>query len=320
MGLETAAGRRQDIPLAINLALVVGHAALLTFVYFGVPLLVQTVSPIWGWLVVPAVLMTPNLWAVMHEAFHGILHPDRGINDGIGRVLSILFAAPYRVLRFGHLMHHALSRTSYDRPEVYRPERDGRLRFTIVYYTRLLIGLYGAEFLSSLFALLPRSMVRRLVRATFCADEREAANLPDRAERALAQGRNLVELRIDGLAILVLLAASAWAYGAYWPILAASVVGRGLFISLLDNAPHYGTRLDDRGYALNMSVPHWCQPLLLHFNLHRVHHRNPTKPWRALPRLADSSDPKCEISYVRAAMRQLKGPIPLNMLEIRPFR
>ena len=68
-------------------------------------------------------------------------------------------------------------------------------------------------------------------------------------------------------------------------MLASALLVRGFLVSFLDNAYHYGTRTDDRRYALHLATPVWLQRYLLNFNFHYMHHRHPTMPWNRLDAL-----------------------------------
>ena len=48
-------------------------------------------------------LVMNSAYAMLHEAQHGILHPDRRINEITGAVLTLFFAAPFHLIRQGHL-------------------------------------------------------------------------------------------------------------------------------------------------------------------------------------------------------------------------
>lgn len=192
--------------LNIAFALMVGGAAM--FLLFGAPL-----SPGHGrdgnsWLLLPCVLAIVPHWALIHEAIHGHFHAQRSVNDVAGRVLGILFLAPYDGLRFGHLSHHALNARPTERPEIYDPQQRSRLRAITVFYLRLLGGLYLAELLSGPLSLLPRRIVRPLVRRIFYAGTPDAAHMADRAEQMLLAPRILRRMRFDALVILLLISAA----------------------------------------------------------------------------------------------------------------
>jgi len=99
-------------------------------------------------------------------------------------------------------------------------------------------------------------------------------------------------------------------YGEYAWMLALSLVGRGLLISLVDNVFHYGTPLDQTRYARNLMLPDWASHLILHFNLHGVHHQRPGLAWWQLPDYQRKSGIGFQGKWLPALLAQLKGPIP----------
>jgi len=82
--------------------------------------------------------------------------------------------ASFDALRFGHLSHHALNANPSDRPELFDPELMTRPRAALVFYPRLLFGIYTAEILSGLVSLLPRRWFRPIVRAVFYEGQPDA--------------------------------------------------------------------------------------------------------------------------------------------------
>lgn len=128
-------------PDRLNLLLAFGLAAANLWLYFGAPLAARA-HHVWLWTAAPAVLATQTLWAMLHEAFHGGLVRDTRVNEGLGRFLAILFGAPFRLLRFGHLVHHAVNGRRGDHWEIYDPNRKRAAFAKFAYYVRLLCGLY----------------------------------------------------------------------------------------------------------------------------------------------------------------------------------
>jgi fatty acid desaturase len=124
----------------------------------------------------------------------------------------------------------------------------------------------------------------------------------------------LREIRFDGMLTLALFSFSFYCYGERWPLLLAVLAARGFLISFLDNVYHYETPVGDVFYARNL----WLNPplarLLLHFNLHGIHHLNPSIPWIELPRAFRSQTGQFAGDYFKAALRQLHGPIALQDL------
>lgn len=291
-------------PHPANPWLAAGFTLLHLFALFVLPLWLLPLSPVWGVLLLVPVLLTTSWWALQHEAMHGLLTTDKTWNRRLGRLQAVLFGAPFDLLRWGHLLHHGFSRTVRERSEVYALGRERRAVFALAYYFRLLGGLYVMEVIGAWLFLLPRAWVRQL--ATWIGSERNLA-LP-LAERVLKPD-TLAATRLDTLAILSLYGLAFLAYGAMAWMLALAIFGRALLISLVDNSFHYATALDNPRHARNLALPAWAARMILHFNLHGVHHAQPSLPWQALPAQHRISGGRYDGAFFAALWAQFRGPI-----------
>ena len=287
-----------------NMRLLILHTALQLCALFILPLLLLPVSAAWGWLLLPIVALTNPWWSFMHEAIHGVMFADKALNRLAGRSHAILYGAPFDLLRWGHLLHHAYSRTPRERSEVYVAGRDSRWRVMLAYYFRLCGGLYLYEVIGGLLSLLPTSAIRRLS-AHFAGPENLVGELVERVLAAAVRR----DFRIDAIAIVALYALAFAAYGQAGWMLLLYLYGRGLLISLVDNAFHYGTPLDDVRFARNLSLPGPLSRLLLHFNLHGAHHARARVPWSDLPESHRQSGQGYQDEWFTAIFRQFRGPI-----------
>jgi fatty acid desaturase len=295
------------IPIRLNLAIAGGLIAANLLQLLAAPLLLAQ-SPLWGWLLVVPVALTPALWAMVHEAVHGGLHPDRMWNDRIGRVLAGLFGAPFQILRLGHLMHHRHNRSELNRIEVARgaptlADRAG-------YYGRLFGGLYVGELLASVLAILPDLFYRPLIRLAFGDEAPDGRTMWDGARRQLLEEPGRSRMRLDGLLITLAFGGAFWLYGQHWWMLALALAGRGFLVSFFDNVYHYANPLDEVMAGYDLRLPRAAQALFLNFNFHATHHRKPNAPWTALPTVFDELGHRFEDDFAAAAIRQLEGPIP----------
>jgi len=266
-------------------------------------------------LLVLSALCSTTLWALIHEAIHGLISASTKRNRFWGRALAIVHGCPLRMLRHGHLHHHRNSRGPADRSEVYDPQHQARWSAALAHYVRIAGGLYVAELLFNLVIFLPRQRLEQMLQGAHPGAE-NAADL-QRARRELFDGNRLRELRMDALSVLVLYATAVCLWGSLWWCLLVLLAWRALAISMVDNAFHYATPLDDKLYALNLRLPVWVGRGILHFNLHRAHHRDVRAPWSALPLIAEleADDP----DFATAVLRQWRGPIALPELQnLRP--
>jgi len=297
----------RHIPGRQNIVLALIFIAAGAWQFVLLPLLLLPYNSMWGLTLVPLALLTNTWWALIHEAVHGSLHPDRRINAWLGRLLAIVFGAPFALLRWGHLLHHAYSRTPRERSEVFDPARIRHRQFAYAYYLRLCGGLYWAEILGTPLLLLPERWLRR-AGGRLARDDNVVALLLQK----LTAPKTLREARLDAGVIMVLLISSVWCYGVYAWMLAAALVIRGFLVSVTDNVYHYGTPLAGVHEANNLKVPRPMQALLLNFNLHGVHHRAPHLSWRALDAEFSRSGGDFADDFMPALLRQFRGPLPLS--------
>lgn len=303
--------RGAAIPTRTNLVIAATVAGGAVFVLWALPSLLGAGQGSAMWLLVPFALAAIPHWALVHEAVHRHLHPRPAINDRLGRALAILFLAPFDVLRFGHLSHHALNARPSERPEIYDPSKRSKVRAAILFYVRLLGGLNLLEIASGPLSLLPLRALRPMVRAMFY-EGTPKAHMADRAEQVLLAPATLRRVRCDAAAIVMLLGTSAVAYGAAWPILLTALLGRAFIVSIMDNAPHYGGPLAEPDQGYDMRLPQGLGRLVLHTNLHGTHHRHPNLPWTALPSAFDADGHEHAGSYLLLPWRQLAGPMPID--------
>ncbi|RTL52273.1 MAG: fatty acid desaturase [Rhodocyclaceae bacterium] len=283
-------------------------AATFLVVQFGqllvLPLWLLPTNAAWGWLLLPSVLLTNSWWAFIHDGVHGTLFPGKAFNRLAGRVNAVLYGAPFDLLRRGHLLHHAFSRTTRERSEVYVPGRDNHLLFSLDYYFRLCGGIYYSEVAGGLAFLLPwpaiRALMRRLSKDT---------NLVEPIAMRILKPTTLPAVRTDVVLILACYGLAFALYGAHAWMLAAALAGRALLISLVDNLFHYGTTLDNTHYARNLALPGWASRLILHFNLHGLHHLHPDLPWWQLPRVHADGQMGYQGRWLPAMLDQFHGTI-----------
>jgi fatty acid desaturase len=294
-----------------------GLNALLCLAFSGVgiwtlwllPVFVLPRHPAAAWSLVLVVLLTTTWWSLIHEAIHGLLFPERPLNNAAGRLLCILFGLPFQPVAFGHLFHHRRNRSELDRSEIYERGRPW-LPAALSYYFRLLGGLFLGEFALSLLAWLPR---RRLTAWT--GSRFSKAGLATEAkllQTTVLTPATLRSIRLDSACILIALGSSFWLYGSDGWMLLSVLLGRSLLISLMDNAYHYATPLTELRYALNLRLPRFLSALILNFNLHRVHHQHPATPWNHLSALFDGAQDRYDGGYLQLTLRQLSGLIPLD--------
>ena len=297
-------------PVRLNIA--ISGLLILINVYqlLILPLALVPHSPWWLLTLVPLAPLNLTLWYAIHESFHGGLLATRNGNERLGRALAVLFAAPYHVARFGHLMHHRFNRSVLDQPEVYDPKFIGPFRANAVYYFRLFGGLYLGELATFFVFLLPMRRVGPFIHWLLDRDEDEAKKIDQAAQKTLAKPATIKAIRFDLAVTVLLYMVSMILYGPYWFMPLVLIAMRAVTVSFVDNLPHYGTPLDQPGFAYNLSLPRSIELGILNFNRHHTHHNQPTRPWTQLPQAQQEQGVTDDMPYLRAALMQLKGPIP----------
>lgn len=293
----------------LNVVLLLSFTALSLLQLIVLPSWLLPLDLAWGWLLLLPVLSSNVWWALIHEAIHGVLFESRSANRLAGRAQAILFGAAFDLLRWGHLLHHALSRTRRERSEVYVAGEDNRPWFMLNYYFRLTGGLYWFEVLGALIFLLPRPVIRWAARR-LASGHNVVESLTDR----LLEPATLRAVRADGWMILALYGLAFSLYGEQAWMLALALMGRAFLISVVDNAFHYGTPLEDTRYARNLALPSWAARLILNFNLHGAHHARPGLTWGQLPAYHRQSGAGFQGNWIGALLAQFRGPIPEHRL------
>jgi len=283
------------IPARLNLALAALHVALSGYLFLALPLLLLPRSRWWLATLALAALAVNPLWALTHEAIHGVLHPSPRVNALVGRVLAVTgYGASFKAATTAHLLHHKHNEpTGY-----YDPRATPRWRAQLAHYAALLVDPYAAALATSALALLPA----RLLRAWFSQS---------RTAQALCSPRNLGEVRLDGALVLALTAASGLCYGRDAWAVAVIYAARCAAVSLLDSVYHHGAAPGDNLQGYHLRLPPLAQALLLNFNLHGVHHRHPRLPWVALPAAFAAQGGRHDAPFVRAVLAQFAPARPL---------
>jgi fatty acid desaturase len=310
--MKLAAGRsRRALPVRLNLGLAAALLAVNALQFFVVPTLLLPRSRWWALVLVAIVPTGHTLLSLTHEAVHGIFHPSARVNRGAGRVLAIAFGASFDVYRTVHLMHHKYNRTPIERVELYGYRGRRGLFARIAFYYDLLGGNYYSQLLGlAVLPLIPGRLLRpRIARL-------DPNGYTAQALRTMAAPRTLRAIREDTLALALLLGGAFWLYGRWWPLLAAALAARALLTSLFNYLYHYGSPLDDVLHGYNLELPMPLSKLLLHFNFHGVHHRNPSLPWTELPRAFRRSEQAYDEGFATAALRQLRGPLEAAVLPL----
>jgi fatty acid desaturase len=267
-------------------------------------------SPWWALLLVALLPAGQTMYGLTHEAVHRVLHPSPVVNRRLGRALAVAFGASFDVFRTVHLLHHKHNRTERERVEVlgWRGREGWKAR--VVYYVELVGGGYFAQILGVLaLPFLPKSFwERRLARPD------ETNSYVTAALRAMSAPATLAGIRQDAIAFVLVWGPAFALYGRRWPLLLGAMAARAFLQSVLNYVYHYGSPLGGVVHGYDLGIPGGLSKVILHFNYHGVHHRNPALPWNALPVVFRREQRAFDASLARAAARQFRGPVPESAL------
>lgn len=302
----------------LNLALGLAYAAASLTVLLLLPLLfrLQWLDVGLGWLclALPVALLSNGFWALQHEAIHNLFAVDQVRNRRAGRLMAILFGSSFRVLRFGHLMHHRFNRHPLDCPDVYDPHTTSALKARSRFYAEVFGGLYLLEVFLPLLYWLPQPVIHRLLDRIYGGEDFRLKQLRQLARQSLGSSRAIAEIRQDGAAALILYAGAFILWGKWWAALLGFILIRATLISFLDNIYHFRTPVDRPDFAYNLALSRPLRALILNMNFHRVHHHHMHLPWWMLPRQFRAAQETFDRGYFNAALAQLRGPAPTDML------
>jgi len=235
-------------------------------------------------------------YAMMHEAEHNILHPNRAINNATGVTLGLFFPAPFHLLRQGHLGHHLRNRSDDEAFDFYFEGENLVWKYLQLY--GILTGLFWVSIVLSNFLAL---LIPNLLKPRFASFDRPTAAL---LASLNPKFQNLV--RGEALAVVLLHGFLMW----FWKIppihYLVVIAGFGFIWSALQYVHHFGTVRDVQKGALNLKTFAWLDLLWLNHNWHLNHHLRPTVPWIYLPFLEQEQTPRGHL--FQAYLRMWRGP------------
>ncbi|MDB6064195.1 MAG: Fatty acid desaturase [Pedosphaera sp.] len=268
-----------NIPAGLNLGIILGQLAAISLCCFAA----AHVHGGWslaGLSLAFGVLMN-SVYAIIHEAEHAILFPNRKWNDFAGAFMALFFPAPFHLVRQGHLGHHFRNRSDDEAFDLYF-EGDHRIWRYLVLYGILTGGYWIVVVLGNIvFLFFP-----------FAADKKYL-NF-DRPSVAFIESLNPSYRRVIQLECLgVITLHSLLVYYFHIPLFNYAVMyfGFGFTWSAMQYVHHYGTERHVTKGARNLRLWEPIDRVWLNHNWHRVHHEHPTVPWVHLPALGHREEP-----------------------------
>lgn len=242
------------------------------------------------------------MYALLHEAVHGVLHSHRRVNDWGGRWAAAFFPTSYRLQRAFHLTHHRFNRTESEQWDYLRPG-DNRFLKLAQWYS-ILTGLYWVfvPLASLLYLFWPGVLRVSLLRESDLAQQTASDNY-----LGALDGLDQRQARQDVLFAIAFQATLFLALGLTlkgWLICYAAFAFNW---SSLQYADHAFSPLDVKNGAWNLRTHPLLRRVLLNYPLHRAHHQHPQASWRDLPHLVDAEE-EPQPGYLENWLRMWKGP------------
>jgi fatty acid desaturase len=247
-----------------------------------------------------------TMFSLMHEAVHGLFHPNPSVNDIAGRIAAASFPTAFSLQRAFHLAHHRNNRSDCERFDYYGPHENRVLKF--VQWYCILTGLYWIA--SPLFCVVyaaTASLIRwpkllapnnRFGRQTsaesFLESLRTVTPMTARLDTAISICAQTTIIYLFDLDLAGWLLCYAW-FALNW--------------SSLQYTDHAFSPLDRQEGAWNLRVNPLVRLIFLNYHHHLAHHREPTVPWIALPRLVRAGD--ASPTFWSIYWRMWAGPRPL---------
>jgi len=247
-----------------------------------------------------------TIFSLMHEAVHGVFHPNEIINATAGRIGAAFFPTAFSLQRAFHLAHHRNNRSDCERFDYYGPQESHFLKFLQWYC--ILAGPYWIS--APLFCLI-YAVTAGLVPWTRLIVPDSRIGRQTSAKPFLESLRNVHPLiaRVDiasSVAIQVTMIYLLHLNLAGWALCYACFA---LNWSSLQYADHAFSSLDRHEGAWNLRVNPVVRLIFLNYHYHLAHHREPGRPWTELPRLVRPEDPNP--SFWSIYLRMWAGPRPL---------
>ncbi|MCB1049929.1 MAG: fatty acid desaturase [Acidobacteria bacterium] len=249
-------------------------------------------------------LINNTQFSLLHEAVHGTLHPNRKINDWLGRWLAAFFPTGFSLQRTFHLGHHQRNRSPVEQFDYIRPGESAWLKRAQWYC--ILTGIYWLFVVAGALTYLiwPGFFQSRFFHASQSAQQTSASAMFS----ALSQ-QKAWRLRLEILYSFTFQISIYWLLGLN-PISVLAPYGCfALFWSSLQYADHAFSPLDPRSGAWNLRTSGWVRLLYLNYHHHRSHHQHPEISWFHLPKLGGFS--KEDPSFWQIYARMWAGPKPL---------
>lgn len=255
-------------------------------------------------------LINNTIFAMLHEAVHGVLHTNRKINNNVGRALAAMYPTSFAVQKVCQLGHHMRNRTDMEFFEAYTDRDNKTFKYISLY--AILIGIYWTYSpLGNLWLLIaPNSLKNSIFRDK---DKTGVGHIG--GEGMLGALDNLSDkeintMRIEFLGSLIFQTSLFIFLGVKFLPWLACYWAFALKWCSIQYADHAYSPRDVRNGAWNLKAPKFVQKVFLNYHYHLVHHRYPHIPWDKLPNFVEPDMPW--VSHWEIYKKMWKGPIKVN--------
>ncbi len=302
-GYTVPAPIRRDPPAALNVVLSVSCVAVYAAALWGATHLEGWPAKIACIAVFAAVGNT--LFALLHEAVHGILSKRYWVNESFGQLVAMCFPTGLRFQRTCHLGHHLRNRTDHEIFDMYYPG-DNRFLKNLQFYS-ILTGPYWLSVSVGWMLYLVFPWFFRIFTLPMFQKEKStdaAMMLPflDHPAKYRIRAELLLTVAFQAGLWLVLDLAFWPTFACFWTF--------GVVWGSLQYADHAWTPRDVRAGAWNLKVNPVTRWIFLNYHFHQVHHIHPRMPWLYLPEHVDPRFP--QPSFLRIYLEMWKGPKPVD--------
>jgi len=269
---------KYPIPVRLNLTIVVVQLIVTAAVFWGA----ASATHWWqlGLLSVCFAIVGNSIYAIVHEAEHGLLHPHARVNEWLGTCMALLFPAPYHLIRQGHLGHHRRNRSDDEAFDLYFDGDRPLLKWLQLY--GILTGMYWAlVVLSNLVVIVAPSVLKR----RHFEFDRPSAAFMESLNPAYVR-----KIRVEALLAVALHGMIIWLLQIPWLNYLVVYFGFGFSWSAMQYVHHFGTERHVLRGVRNLQLFRWLDLMWLNHNWHLTHHEHPTVPWIYLPQLAAATD------------------------------
>jgi fatty acid desaturase len=285
------------IPDALNACIVVAQLAAIFACFWA-----ASVLTVWwhvGLLAAAFTLLMGSVYAVIHEAQHGVLFSNPRLNTAAGVVTSAFFPGPYHLLRQGHIGHHQRNRSDDEAFDLWF-EGESPVWKWVQWIGILTGGFYAMVVLGNAIVLVLPFVLNR----KWFAFDRPSAAFMDSLNPQYLRWIQLEAAGVIALHVLIV-----WLMRI--PVLhyIALYAAFGWMWSALQYLHHFATERHVTRGARNVWIAWPIDKLWLNHNWHRVHHEHPTVSWLHLERLGRSNgDPDTREFLPWVYVRMWRGP------------